>query len=140
MIIHHVGGVTPKIENAIQKYKELGFEQETEIVVDCFREIKIAFIKNGDYRIELIEPLSEKSSFYNLLKKYKNTFYHICYETAELDLRLKELRSKGYMPITQAEIAPAIENRRVIFLMNPQMGMIELVETKESNEGTAISI
>lgn len=109
-------------------------------MVDCFREIKIAFIKNGDYRIELIEPLSEKSSFYNLLKKYKNTFYHICYETAELDLRLKELRSKGYMPITQAEIAPAIENRRVIFLMNPQMGMIELVETKESNEGTAISI
>lgn len=133
-------GVTPNIEKTIIQYKELGFKEETEIIFDDLRNIKIIFIKNEDYRIELIESLSEKSTFYNLLKKYKNTFYHVCYETTELETTLKELRNKGYMPITQADIAPAIDNQRVIFLMNPQMGIIELVEIKEKNERTGIPI
>lgn len=140
MVIHHIGAITSDIEKSMEEYTELGFQKETEQIIDTIREIKIVFINNGNYRIELIEPLSEKSSFYTLLKKYKNTFYHLCYETTELEVKLKELRSKGYMPITQAEIAPAIENQRVIFLMNPKMGIIELVEIKEKNERTGISI
>lgn len=86
---------------------------------------------NGNYRVELIEPLDNTSPFYGLLKKYKNTPYHICYQTKQLDRVIERLRKEGYIILQAPLIAPAIENQLVAFMLHPNMGIIELLETED---------
>ena len=63
-----------------------------------------------------------------LLKRFKNSPYHFCYEVEDLDASVKELSDKGYTVIQEPEIAPCIDDRKVVFLNNISMGIIELVQ------------
>jgi len=83
--------------------------------------------KDG-YRVELVSPADSSSVVSGLIKKYKNSPYHICYETPALDASLASLTAKGFTAIDAPAPAPALQNRRVVFLMNPFLGMIELME------------
>ena len=83
--------------------------------------------KDG-YRIELVSPYSEDSVVYGLMSRYKNSPYHICYETDDLETTAAELCSDGFTAIDEATPAPAIKGRRVQFLMGRYSGMIELLE------------
>jgi methylmalonyl-CoA/ethylmalonyl-CoA epimerase len=79
--------------------------------------------------VELIEPVDDSSPMYPLLKRYKNTPYHICYEVDDLEASIAELSTKGYTVMQEPLEAPCIENKRVSFLINSNLGIIELVET-----------
>ncbi len=128
MKIHHVGYLAKNIEKTRKKLLELGYTVEKPVKYDEIRQINIEFLVNGDYRVELIQPMSEESPMYPLLKRFKNAPYHFCYEVADLDASVEELSSKGYTVIQEPEIAPCIEEKRVVFLNNISMGIIELVE------------
>ncbi|MBE5822937.1 MAG: VOC family protein [Butyrivibrio sp.] len=128
MKIHHVGYLAKNLEKSVKRFIELGYEVERPCKYDPIRKINIEFLVNGDYRVELIQPMSEESPMYPLLKRFKNTPYHFCYEVADLDLATKELSEKGYTVIQEPEIAPCIDDRRVVFMNNISMGIIELVE------------
>ena len=128
MKIHHVGYLTKKMDKAIKAFTDLGYTIEKETKYDEIREINIAFLINGDYRVELIEPVSKESPMYPLLKNYKNTPYHFCYITDDIEASISKLNDMGYMVIHKPEIAPCIDDNRVSFLINPSMGIIELVE------------
>lgn len=128
MKIHHVGYLAKNLEKSASKFLELGFEVERPCKFDPIRNINIEFLKNGDYRVELIQPMSEASPMYPLLKRFKNTPYHFCYEVDDLDSSVKELSERGYTVIQEPEIAPCIDDKKVVFLNNISMGIIELVE------------
>jgi len=128
MKIHHVGYLAKSIAKTEKKFFELGYEVEQATKYDEIRNIKIEFLKNGDYRVELIEPMGENSPMYPLLKRFKNTPYHFCYEVDDMDKALKELEDKHYTVIHEPDIAPCIDGKRVAFLNNISMGIIELVE------------
>lgn len=127
--VHHVGYLVKRLDQAVHEFKQLGFLEEQEPVYDSIRKINIAFIKNGDYRIELVCPVKD-SPTYGLIKRYKNSPYHICYECDDLQMQMQHLMKTGYLVIQEPCIAPAINNRRVAFLMNSEIGMIELVEKR----------
>ena len=128
MKIHHVGYLAKSIDKTEKKFFELGYEVEQATKYDEIRDIKIEFLKNGDYRVELIEPMGENSPMYPLLKRFKNTPYHFCYEVEDMDKAVKELESKHYTVIHEPTIAPCIDGKKVAFLNNISMGIIELVE------------
>lgn len=128
MKIHHVGYLAKNIEKTGKKFLELGYEVEKEVVYDEYRQIDIEFLKNGDYRVELIQPKSEDSPMFPLLKRFKNSPYHFCYEVADLEHSVEELSQMGYTVIQEIAPAPAIDGRKVVFLNNISMGIIELVE------------
>lgn len=138
MKIHHVGYLVKNIRRAIQEFEKLGFSVEKAdsgkmgqpygIVQDNIRGINIIFMLNGAYRIELVEPIDTESPIYNLLKKYKNCPYHICYYADDIQKKVSELEENGWVLFQPLEKAPAIHNKRVAFLMNASIGMIELVE------------
>ena len=62
------------------------------------------------------------------MKKYKNSPYHICYETVDLDASAAELTADGFLAIDTPTPAPALGGRRVVFLTSASAGMIELLE------------
>ena len=128
MKIHHVGYLAKNIEKTGKKFLELGYGVEREVMYDEYRQIDIEFLKNGDYRVELIQPKSEDSPMFPLLKRFKNSPYHFCYEVADLEQSVEELSQMGYTVIQEIAPAPAIDGRKGVFLNNISMGIIELVE------------
>ena len=130
--IHHIGYLVKKIESAMTQFKQLGFVLLKDIVYDDIRKVNICFMDKNGYTIELVSPVSEESVVSNLLKKYKNCPYHICYETNDMEQSLFELTSNGFTAIDTPTPAPALEDRKVVFLLSPVIGMIELLEVKHS--------
>ncbi len=129
--IHHIGYLVKKISPAIESFKALGFSILQDVKYDEFRKVDICFMEKDSYCIELVCPKDKDSVVYNLLKKYKNCPYHICYESdkGNFENDLEYLTSEGgYVAIDTPSPAPCIDSRKVVFLMSPSLGMIELLE------------
>ena len=125
--VHHIGYLVKKIEKARQTFLALGYRTEQDIVYDDIRKVNICFLIKDGYRIELVSPVSEDSVVAGLMKKYKNSPYHICYETDDFESSCAELTAGGFIAIDTPTPAPALDSREVVFLTNASMGMIELI-------------
>lgn len=125
--IHHIGYLVKKIEKAKHTFETLGYRTEQDIVYDAIRKVNICFLIKDGYRIELVSPTSEDSVVSGLLKKYKNSPYHICYETEDYESAYEELTASGFIAIDSPTPAPALGDREVVFLTSASLGMIELI-------------
>lgn len=130
--VHHIGYLVKKIDAAIKEFTGLGYTIRQATVYDDIRKVNICFMEKDGYVVELVSPTDSESVVAGLLKKYKNSPYHICYETQNLEKELALLTENGYTAIDTPTPAPALEGRRVVFLMNASLGMIELLETAQS--------
>ncbi len=128
--VHHIGYLVKHIDKALSEFERLGYTAVSQVVFDDIRKIHICFIEKDGYRIELVSPADSSSVVAGLIKKYKNSPYHLCYETPDLDASLAALAREGFTAIDMPTPAPALQNRRVVFLMNPFLGMIELLENR----------
>ena len=128
MKIHHIGYAVKNIEDSLNEFKKLGYKTIENKIVDNQRNVIIQFVKNGDYLIELIAPLNKESPVTSLLKKQGNSPYHICYETDNLKKEIEDLNNNGFVIISDLLKAPAINNKKVIFLYKKDIGLIELIE------------
>ena len=131
MQIHHIGYLVKKISKAIMAFKELGYEQETNIIIDEYRDIDLCFMIKDGYRVELVSPRNRDSVVYELRKKYGNSPYHICYVCKDFENTIEKMIEKGYVKYDEPHEAIAFSNRRVCFLIHPYLGMIELLEENE---------
>jgi len=129
--VHHIGYLVKKISKAEKDFAALGFECIASVVYDPLRDADISFWEKDGYCVELVSPKSEKSIVYDLLKKFKNMPYHICYSSTDMNSDIEELREKGYMVLDEPMEAVAIEGRKVCFLFSANSGMIELLEAAE---------
>src|SRR5690625_3213506 len=78
--IAHIGIAVYNIEASIPFYtKLLGLTLEKTEEVES-EQVKVAFIKIGESRIELLEPLSEQSAIYSFLEKKGEGIHHIALE------------------------------------------------------------
>ena len=127
--VHHIGYLVKKMDAAMDSFRRLGYTVSQDTVFDSIRNIHICFMEKDGYTIELISPSDSTSVAAGLMKKYKNSPYHICYETRDLERTLSELTAGGYAAIDTPAPAPAFGGRRVVFLASPVLGMIELLET-----------
>lgn len=128
MTVHHIGYLVKDIEKAKKKFEKLGYISEGSMVYDDLRDINIAFIRNENYVVELVSPQSPASVVADLFKKFRNSPYHICYESADLERDMKNLQEEGFVAIDIPKPAIAFDNHRVVFMMNSSVGLIELVE------------
>lgn len=133
MKIHHIGYAVKNIEEAIKNFKDLGYKTLGILEADEKRKVKIQFMQNDNYTIELISPSGEDSPIKNILTKIGNTPYHFCYEVENIERTIQMLKRKKYLLVENISPAKAINNQKVAFLFNNEIGLIELLEkTKES--------
>ena len=130
MRIHHIGYLVKRIDDAVTEFEKLGYEIETPVLLDEIRGAFICFMQNGGYRIELISPEGEQSPIYGLLKKSKNSPYHLCYETVDFNNEVSKLEQGCLTMFLPPSPAPMLSNRRVAFLMSAEIGMIEILEAQ----------
>lgn len=126
--IHHIGYLVKKMDKAIASFTGLGYQITQQTLRDDIRKVDICFLEKDSYLIELVSPVSEDSVVAGLMKKYKNSPYHICYETEDYEKAYEELTANGFIAIDTLTPAPALQNREVVFLTNASMGMIELIK------------
>lgn len=127
--VHHIGYLVKKIEPAVNAFEQLGYTVTQKTAYDEIRKVDICFLEKDGYVVELVSPTDTTSVVAGLMKKYKNCPYHICYETEHLTETLETLTSEGYTAIDMPTPAPALAGRQVVFLMNPFLGMIELLDS-----------
>lgn len=130
--IHHIGYAVKDIDKSIAIFRNLGYVVAPKSY-DKERKVIIAFAEKSQYLIELISPLEEGSPVDSILRKNGSTPYHICYEVDNIETACCELKKEKFRPISESKAAPAIQNANVIFLYNPTVGLIELVE-KSNNQ------
>ena len=129
--VHHIGYLVKKISKAEKDFEALGFECIAPVVYDPLRDVDISFWEKDGYCVELVSPKSEKSVVYELLKKFKNMPYHMCYSSTDMNGDIESLSKNGYILLDEPMEAVAIEGKRVCFLFSANSGMIELLEETE---------
>jgi len=126
--VHHVGIFTHDIVQSSNYYSQFGFISQTDIVVDPIRNIKLQMLRNLNHYIELIEA-TDNRNFDSLRSAKYSIGYHLCFEVEDFDIVVENLTLGGdYKVIDSAKPAILFGNRRVIFLLNKYLGIIELLE------------
>lgn len=128
MKIHHVGYLVKNVEKAVKAAEVLGFSRCSDMIYDVDRRIHIVFAENDGYRIELVQP-DRDSEIYPLMKRYKNSPYHICYdiENEEMAAVIERLSEQNFTLFKAPSRAVAL-NGNAAFLMSLDIGMVELVK------------
>ena len=112
MKVHHTGIIVKDLEKNVILYIKLGYDQVSDIVVDNVQQNRVVFLQSQNHKIELIEPLNEKSSIYH----FKEGYHHICYEVDDREAFLYDFKQLKIGKIfTKPMLAPAIGNREIVF-------------------------
>lgn len=130
LIFHHIGVATSDLNATAQIYVAAGYTK-SEVFADTIQKTNICFLtKDGQPRIELIEPMNELSSVNKLLKKNRNICpYHLCYETQDIEKSFEIMTTEqGYIPLFRPVPATAFENRLICYLFHQNVGYVELLE------------
>ncbi len=99
--IDHIGIAVTNLEAALPLYRDvLGMQfQGVEEVED--QKLRVAFLKVGESKIELLEPTSPESPVSRFLEKGGEGIHHIAYRVENLAEALDELKEKGIRLIDQ---------------------------------------
>ena len=121
---HHIGIKVSQLEKNIELYSKLGYQQVSPITVDEIQNNRIVFLQKQSQSIELIEPINEKSSIFH----FKDGYHHICYESENDEDIINTFKEAIIGKIfTKPILAPALENREVVFACLQNGLFIELV-------------
>ena len=127
---HHIGIATDSIKNTAQYYTKAGY-CVTDITYDKIQNVSIAFLeKDGMPLLELIEPASfrDNSPVVKIIENLGVSPYHICYEVNNIENAINQLKEKKFLLLAHPVNAIAMNNRKICFLYNKEVGLIELVE------------
>ncbi|SNB47333.1 methylmalonyl-CoA epimerase [Geobacter sp. DSM 9736] len=93
--INHLGIAVNSLDEAIPFYRDnLGMEfQGTEEVAE--QKVKVAFLRVGESKIELLEPTSPESPVAKFLEKNGPGIHHVAYEVADIEAAIASLEQEG---------------------------------------------
>ncbi len=132
MKLHHVAYTTKNLEKKASELAALmGFKPIAEPVYDPTQQVRIQFLDMGNGSLlELLEPHDDKSPVSRHLKA-GGGLYHMCYEVEDIVGTLDRLRNSGEaIVVCEPVAAPAIDNRRVAFVVTLSRDLIEFVEAE----------
>lgn len=132
--VAHIGIAVPSIDVATRQYEALGFHAiNHEIISEREYGVRVLMMKQGNYQIELLEPLEKGRESpidsYIASKPYK--MYHLAYLVKNLDDAIKKLEKKKYIAINPPRPTNTLDGARAVFMFNRSMGIIELLEKDE---------
>jgi methylmalonyl-CoA/ethylmalonyl-CoA epimerase len=127
--IDHIGIAVESIEKWVGYYKDIlgleyvGSEEVTE------QKVRVAFLKIGESKIELVEPTSEDSPIAKFLEKRGGGIHHIAVKVDDIDAALVRHQEAGARLIDK-EPRVGAHNMRMAFIHPKSSGgvLLELCE------------
>ncbi|MFA4641356.1 methylmalonyl-CoA epimerase [Pyrococcus kukulkanii] len=129
--IDHVGIAVKNLDEAIKVWEGLGFKvEEVEEVPD--QKVRVAVIKVGESRIELLEATSEDSPIAKFIEKRGEGIHHLAIGVENIEAKLEELKEKGYRLIDEKPRIGAGDAKIAFVHPKSVTGvLLELCERKE---------
>ena len=134
--IHHVGIAVRSIDERLGFWGSglgLGEARVEEVATE---KVKVAMLRVGESRIELLEPTTPDSVIARFLAERGEGIHHICFSVPDIEAALQRLKDLGHRVIGQAP-RPGAGGARVAFLHPRDAGgvLIELEEEAEAGTG-----
>lgn len=97
--------------------------------------VKVAFLKVGETKIELLEPLNEESPIAKYIEKRGEGIHHIALGTDSIEERIEEIKTKGITMINE-QAKTGAGGAKVAFMHPKSTGKVlyELCEKKGEGE------
>ena len=92
--IDHLGIAVKSLEAAKQFYRNLGLDIASEETVPA-EKVKLAMVRVGESRIELLEAASEDSPIARFLAKRGEGLHHVALHVTDLAAAVEKLRKGG---------------------------------------------
>ncbi|WP_077326851.1 methylmalonyl-CoA epimerase [Virgibacillus siamensis] len=132
--VSHIGIAVDTIEKALPFYTDtLGLELEGVESVES-EGVKVAFLKIGDSRFELLEPTNDQSSIKKFIDKKGEGIHHIALDVNDVDKRIETLKTRG-IPLINQESKPGAHNSQIAFI-HPKAAHGVLFELCQQQEGS----
>ncbi|MEN2464761.1 methylmalonyl-CoA epimerase [Ornithinibacillus sp. FSL M8-0202] len=113
--ISHIGIAVRSIDQVLPFYtKTLGLELEGMEEV-ASEGVKVAFLKIGESRFELLEPLEESSAIHKFIEKKGEGIHHIALDVDDIQARINSL-SKNGVQLINAEPKQGSHQSQIAFL------------------------
>ena len=129
--LNHIAIVVPNIKRASDiREKALGAKISAPQTL-TEHGVRVVFVESPNTKIELLEPLNEKSPISRFLEKNPNGgMHHICYEVNNLKLASQKLKAVGAKILGDGQPKIGAHGKPVIFL-NPKDFSGTLIELEE---------
>src|SRR5262249_20293061 len=95
--------------------------------------VRVAFLGEGESRVELLEPLDPSGPVGRFVQKRGEGFHHLCFAVEDIEAAVGSLLSAGVRTVGQAP-RPGAGGRRVTFL-DPKDTFGVLIELSEARAG-----
>lgn len=93
--VDHIGIAVKNLDETIPYYTDTLGLTLLKIEEVASESVKVAFIDAGNVKLELLEPLSEKSAIHSFIEKKGEGIHHIAFGVEGIEERMNELRTKG---------------------------------------------
>lgn len=114
--INHVAMATPDIDKAASMFRDVLGAKVSEKHPQPDHGVYTVFVELGETKIELLNPLGDKSPIQNFLDKNKSGgMHHICIEVDNINEAMKDLKSKGIRLLSE-ESKIGAHGKPVVFL------------------------
>ncbi len=131
--ISHLGLAVHDLDQAIARYRSLGFTVEHRWV-DEAEGMEAAELSSGDARIELMRPLREDSPVGKFLVRRGEGVHHVCYAVDDVAEELARVRARGLTTLDEVPRTGGGGRTRVGFVHPKSMGGV-LVEFEQPAPG-----
>jgi len=127
--LKHIGIAVNRIDEALQVFENtLGLKLEKTITLEE-RKVKIALLRVGETKIELLEPTDKEGTVAKFLEKKGEAIHHIAFKVTDIEDTLKQLKDRGITLIDEKPREGA-EGGKVAFL-HPKSTRNVLIELCE---------
>ena len=124
---HHTGMVAKNIAETYTDLREHSpVEALSDVVYDPEQRVRLQLLDVGGLALELVEDHGAGPAASWLRRGCK--LYHICFEVDDLDAHLDSALQRGCIVVSLPKPAVLFHGRRVAFVMDPNLGLLEFLE------------
>ena len=131
--LNHIAVAVPDLEQATSIYRDVLGAKVSNPHELPEHGVTAVFVHLENTKIELIQPLGDKSPIDGFLKRNtKGGIHHLCYEVEDIFAAKDQLTSQGMTILGNGEPYIGANNKLVLFL-HPKNFMGSLIELEQAN-------
>ena len=130
--VNHIAIAVPDVKEAALKWQQALDMKKSEIIILEEHGVKVVFLEFSNLKIELLEPLDNKSPISKFLEKNpKGGMHHICFEVEKITETINSLKNKNINILGDGNPKIGAHDKPVVFIHPNDLSgtLVELEET-----------
>ncbi|MFN8237192.1 MAG: methylmalonyl-CoA epimerase [Chitinophagales bacterium] len=112
--IDHVGIAVRNVEQSNVLFSKLFNKEPFHHEFLETQQLNVSFFALGDTKVELLEPISEKSTVHKFLQTKGEGIHHVAFEVEDIYAEMERLKGEGFQPLSEQPYIGAL-NKLVCF-------------------------